>query len=80
MDTLDLVLGVRYDNMDFDVDTSNTTTYASSPSSDSDETISPRVGLVFNPLEALSLYTSYSETFSPKAGDQYAKSVVMLKN
>jgi catecholate siderophore receptor len=73
MDTLDLVLGVRYDNMDFDVDTINTTTYASSPRSDSDETISPRVGLVFNPLEALSLYTNYSETFSPKAGDQYAK-------
>ena len=41
--------------------------------SDEDDTISPRVGLIFDLTEQASVYASYSETFAPKAGDQYAK-------
>ena len=33
----------------------------------------PRVGLIFDLTEQASVYASYSETFAPKAGDQYAK-------
>lgn len=70
MDSLDLVLGVRFDSIDFDVvdakDGSNT-------QSDSEDTVSPRVGLIFDATEALAFYASYSESFTPKAGDQYAK-------
>jgi catecholate siderophore receptor len=67
-DSLDLVLGVRFDNIDTDVkDVKN-----SKNLSDKDETISPRAGLVFSATEQLSTYVSYSETFSPLAGDQYA--------
>ena len=65
-DSLDLILGARFDNMDIGV--SGTTT-----GSDEDDTISPRVGLIFDLTEQASVYASYSETFAPKAGDQYAK-------
>ena len=65
-DSLDLILGARFDNMDIGV--SGTTN-----GSDEDDTISPRVGLIFDLTEQASEYASYSETFAPKAGDQYAK-------
>ena len=65
-DSLDLILGARFDNMDIGV--SGTTN-----GSDEDDTISPRVGLIFGLTEQASVYASYSETFAPKAGDQYAK-------
>ena len=65
-DSLDLVLGARFDNMDFDV-------IGGGPLSDSEDTISPRIGLIFDATDELSLYASYSETFAPKAKDQYAK-------
>ena len=65
-DSLDLVLGVRFDNMDIGV--SGTTT-----ESDEDDTISPRIGLIFDLTEKAIVYASFSETFAPKAGDQYAK-------
>ena len=51
-----------------DIGVSGTTT-----GSDEDDTISPRVGLIFDLTEQASVYASYSETFAPKAGDQYAK-------
>ena len=65
-DSLDLILGARFDNMDIGV--SGTTN-----GSDEDDTISPRVGLIFDLTKQASVYASYSETFAPKAGDQYAK-------
>ena len=65
-DSLDLVLGARFDNMDIDVS-------GTSQGSDSDDTISPRIGLVFDVTEQASVYASYSESFAPRAGDQYAK-------
>ena len=67
-DSLDLVLGVRFDNMDTDVKDVK----KSENLSDKDETISPRAGLIFSATEQLSTYVSYSETFSPLAGAQYA--------
>ena len=65
-DSLDLVLGARFDKMDVDVS-------GGGPVSDSDETISPKAGLIFDVTDAISVYASYSETFTPKAKDQYAK-------
>ena len=32
---------------------------------------SPRLGLVFKPLENLSLYASYSRSYLPQSGDQF---------
>lgn len=65
-DSLDLLLGARFDKMDVDVS-------GGGPVSDSDETISPKAGLIFDVTDAISVYASYSETFTPKAKDQYAK-------
>ena len=36
-----------------------------------DETVSPRVGVIFKPQETLSLYASYATSFLPQAGDQF---------
>ena len=68
MDNLDLVLGLRYDHMEYDVnDIHNGTTL-----SDEDDTLSPRAGLIFDVTQEASLYASYSESFQQVAGDQYA--------
>ena len=40
-----------------------------SPSS-TDDLLSPRLGLVYKPVEPVSLYASYSLTYQPRAGDQ----------
>ncbi|GAB5500587.1 MAG: TonB-dependent siderophore receptor PiuA [Pseudohongiellaceae bacterium] len=65
---LDVVLGARFDS--FDIEVFNV------PSNDvrsrEDEQISPRAGLVFKPLETVSLYASYSESFLPRSGEQFA--------
>ena len=37
-----------------------------------DDLISPRAGVVFKPASAVSLYTSYSVSFLPSAGDQFS--------
>ena len=67
-DSLDLVLGVRFDKMDYDVqDVRNSTSYT-----DSDDTISPRAGIVFDVTDNTSLYASYSESYQQIKGDQYA--------
>lgn len=65
---LDLVLGARFDSFDitvFDV-------VADETRSRKDEEISPRMGLIFKPQEHISLYGSYSESFLPRSGEQFA--------
>jgi catecholate siderophore receptor len=37
-----------------------------------DNLVSPRAGLVFKPITAVSLYTSYSVSYLPSSGDQFA--------
>ena len=65
---LDLVLGARFDSFDievFDAVTNQTL-------SRQDDQVSPRFGLVLKPIENLSIYGSYSETFLPRSGEQFA--------
>jgi len=65
-----MVLGGRFDDFDLSV----VDVYGNSGGSASkvDEEFSPRFGLVFKPQEDLSVYASYSESFIPKSGGQYA--------
>ena len=63
-----LILGLRYDN--FEVETLNRRTDVRF--STKDELWSPRVGLVFKPMDNLSLYGSYSKTYLPRSGEQLA--------
>jgi catecholate siderophore receptor len=67
-DKFSLVLGARYDS--FDIDVFNVP--ANENRSRSDDEVTPRGGLIFKPRENVSLYASYSETFLPRSGEQYA--------
>lgn len=62
---LQLVLGARFDS--FDIDVSGT-----SSGSQKDEEFTPRAGIIYKPQEAISLYASYSQTFLPQSGEQFA--------
>lgn len=63
-----LVAGVRYDYFDL--------RYHNNRNGDDlrriDNLVSPRVGVVVKPLTELSLYASYSVSYLPSAGDQFA--------
>ena len=65
---LDLVLGVRFDSFDIEVFDA----VAGETRSRLDEEVSPRLGVIVKPVENLSLYGSYSETFLPRSGEQFA--------
>ncbi|MCH1601609.1 MAG: TonB-dependent siderophore receptor [Luminiphilus sp.] len=67
-DYLDVVLGARFDQ--FEIDVFNVP--ADDSRSKRDEEISPRLGLVLKPMENMSLYASYSESFLPRSGEQFA--------
>ncbi|KPM15928.1 TonB-dependent siderophore receptor [Citromicrobium sp. WPS32] len=66
-DFVELVAGLRFDRFDLDtVDLVNAV-----DGSRVDEQFSPRVGLIVKPVENVSLYAAYSESFLPQAGDQF---------
>lgn len=60
------ILGLRYDG--FRVDLRNNRTGATFRSDDG--LLSPRGGLVYKPVDAVSLYASYSIAYQPRAGEQ----------
>ncbi|MEH2182511.1 TonB-dependent siderophore receptor [Nostoc sp.] len=64
LDNLKLVLGGRWDFTDF----SQTNRLISTTTNQDDSVFSPRVGLVYQPSKALSLYASYSRSFEPVVG------------
>jgi catecholate siderophore receptor len=65
---LRVVLGARFDSFEITVLDNRTGAVRTRK----DEEITPRLGLIIKPQENLSLYTSYSETFLPRSGDQFA--------
>jgi len=65
---LDLVVGARFDS--FDIDVFNVV--AGENRSRTDEEVTPRLGLVLKPMENISVYGSYSKSFLPRSGEQYA--------
>ena len=73
-DWFDLVVGVRYDS--FDITVNNIETFINTGIEDvltrRDDNIAPRVGIVLKPQENISLYGSFSETFLPRSGEQFA--------
>lgn len=67
-DWLRVVLGARFDSFEITVlDNRN-----GSVRTRKDEEVTPRVGLILKPQDNLSIYGSYSETFLPRSGDQFA--------
>lgn len=63
----EIVAGLRYDR--FALDFTSGLTGASF--SRTDNLWSPRLGLVFKPIPAASLYASYSRSYLPQSGDQF---------
>ena len=61
-----VIAGVRYDS--FRVDFHNNRT--NSDFATNDGMISPRLGLVYKPVQPVSLYASYSLSYLPRAGEQ----------
>jgi len=71
---LDLILGVRFDSFDIIVDNIETfiETGLRDITSRTDERFSPRLGFVIKPQDNISVYGSYSESFLPRSGEQFA--------
>lgn len=65
---LDVIVGARYDSFDINV----LNVVANERRNRRDSAVSPRAGLVFKPMENISLYASYSESFLPRSGEQFA--------
>lgn len=73
-DHLDIIIGGRFDSFDITVD--NIETFIDTGQRDirsrKDSEFSPRLGLVFKPQENISIYGSFSESFLPRSGGQFA--------
>ena len=68
-DNFKVMLGFRHDNFDISV----TDVIANNTTSKVDENVSPRLGLIYKPMEDMSVYYSYSESFLPRSGEQFKK-------
>lgn len=67
-DQLDIILGARFDS--FEIEVYNVP--VNETRERTDERVSPRLGVVYKPQENISLYASYSESFLPRSGEQFA--------
>lgn len=67
-DQFDVLIGARFDS--FDIDVFNVK--ENENRNRKDEEISPRFGLIYKPIENISVYASYSESFLPRSGEQFA--------
>ena len=63
----EIVAGLRYDRFEIDV----TDFITAVTTSRTDNLWSPRLGLIFHPVENVSLYASYSRSYLPQSGDQF---------
>ena len=66
---LQAVLGVRYDKYTVDFHSNNLAPPENNKHTN-DSFFSPRVGLIYKPIEEVSLYSSYSTSYVPRAGEQ----------
>ncbi|MEL8056293.1 MAG: TonB-dependent siderophore receptor [Pseudomonadota bacterium] len=67
-DQLDIIIGARFD--EFEIDVFNVP--ANENRSRTDDKVTPRLGVVYKPMENISIYGSYSESFLPRSGEQFA--------
>lgn len=67
-DAFRFVVGLRYDRFDIEV----INVVAADTRSRTDSQISPRLGVVYKPQANTSIYASYSESFLPRSGEQFA--------
>ena len=65
----DVVVGLRYDS--FKIKGTDFIPLIDRSFGRSDKKVSPRVGLIWKPQENISVYSSYSQSFLPRSGDQF---------
>ncbi len=63
---IQLIAGVRFDNIKNDFLDKRTALNLNTK----DSLVSPRLGLIYKPIEPISIYASYSLAFQPRLGDQ----------
>ena len=65
---VDVVVGLRYDRFEI-----KGTDLVGTPRAfgRTDDKVSPRIGLILKPQENISIYSSYSQSFLPRSGDQF---------
>jgi catecholate siderophore receptor len=68
-DQWQIIAGVRFDRFDLDFDDRRA---ANADFSREDETVSPRLGVIYRPIDPLTFYASYSVSFLPQSGDQFS--------
>ena len=64
-----IIAGLRFDRFDLDFDDQRA---ANADFSREDDLVSPRVGVIYRPIEPLTFYASYSVSFLPQSGDQFS--------
>jgi iron complex outermembrane recepter protein len=67
LDNLVVAAGVRFDIVDTDIKDLLT----DSETSQSDDAVSPSIGIVYQPIEPISLYAGYSESFAPNDASDF---------
>ena len=71
-----IIAGLRYNKFKTKFNDSVTT---SNSANVNDQFISPRVGLVYKPIEPVSLYTNYSLSYLPRTGEQLTSLTSSIK-
>lgn len=71
-----IVAGVRFDSFDIDVvDLIEVNNGAEDGNNGflgrDDDEVSPRIGVIYKPVEDVSVYASYNKSFLPRSGDQF---------
>jgi catecholate siderophore receptor len=74
----DIVGGLRYDT--FDIDGVDLFPVVDRPFARKDTKVSPRLGLIYKPVESVSIYSSFSQSFLPRSGDQFLSLSTMQEN
>jgi len=72
----DVIGGVRFDRFDLDYVNENTGVGFDRV----DDVWSPRIGVVFKPVETVSFYASYSKSFLPQSGEQFGTLTAVTEN
>lgn len=68
-DKLDVILGARFDS--FDIEVVDNEVGGLGTLTQTENEVTPRFGIVYRPIEELSLFASYSESFLPSSGEQF---------
>jgi catecholate siderophore receptor len=77
-DHFDIIAGIRYDR--FKITGTDFIPVVDRPFGRTDEKFSPRIGIVYKPQENISIYTSYSQSFLPRSGDQFTTLSIINEN